>query len=262
MNDQRESLRHTFAMAIGVALACSLLVTAAVQYFRPLQLAYAALERNRIILRAGGVLAADEPASDRDVASAFRRLDARLVDLRTGEFSTSADALLYDYRAAAQDTNTSAPIPAGRDVAKLGRRAHLAPVYIRREDDRLVRIVLPVSGQGMWSTIHGYIALGPDLNTIEALTVFEHQETPGIGDRIEDPAWLTKWAGKRAYDEQGVPRVGVAKDIFDPISPDAVHTVDAISGATVTADGVTRMVRFWLGPDGFGPFLNRLRELG
>lgn len=260
MSQQRESLSHTFAMAIGVALACSLLVSGAVQYFRPMQLAYAALDRNRVIVQAGGLLPANESSSDREIASAFRNIDARLVDLRTGEFSTVADPLVYNQIEAALDETSSSPIPEEFDLAKLGRRAHFAPVYIRRENDRPVRVVLPIYGQGMWSMISGYLALGSDLNTIETLHIFEHGETPGIGDRIEDPEWLGKWSGKRVFDQQGLPRIGLADGIVDPTSPEAIHAVDAISGATVTADAVSRMVRFWMGPDGFGPFLSKLRE--
>jgi len=260
MSPPRESLSQTFAMAIGVALACSLLVSAAVQYFRPMQLAYVALERNRVIVQSGGLLSANEIASDREVASAFRNLEARLVDLRTGEFSAAADPMVYNQREAALDETSSSPIPEEFDLAKLGRRAHFAPVYIRRENDGIVRVVLPIYGQGMWSVISGYLSLGPDLNTIEALHIFEHEETPGIGDRIEDPQWLEKWSGKRVFDQGGVPRVRVAGGVVDPTSPEALHAVDAITGATVTADAVSRMVRFWMGREGFGPFLDKLRE--
>jgi Na+-transporting NADH:ubiquinone oxidoreductase subunit C len=106
----------------------------------------------------------------------------------------------------------------------------------------------------MWSTIHGFIALGPDLATVAGVRFHEHGETPGIGDRIEDRAWLASWAGKRAYGDAGEVVLRIGGTRADP----AAH-VDAITGATVTVGAVDRLVSFWLGPAGYGPFLAALR---
>jgi Na+-transporting NADH:ubiquinone oxidoreductase subunit C len=121
---------------------------------------------------------------------------------------------------------------------------------------------LPVYGTGYISTLRGYLALDADLNTIRGLSFYEHAETPGLGSEIENPRWRELWVGKRARDAAGALRLGVARGAVDPDSPDADFLVDGISGATRTGVGVTNLLRFWLGPDGFGPFLERLAREG
>ena len=114
-------------------------------------------------------------------------------------------------------------------------------------------------GQGYLSTLWGYLALGGDGNTIRGLSFYEHGETPGLGSEIDTEAWLSQWSGKRLFDEQGEPRIRVVKGRAERASP---YEVDGIAGATRTGDGVTNLIRFWTGPDGFGPYLERMRAGG
>ncbi|MEC8484851.1 MAG: FMN-binding protein, partial [Pseudomonadota bacterium] len=62
--------------------------------------------------------------------------------------------------------------------------------------------------------------------------------------------------------EQGEAVIGLAKAAVDPNDPQASHKVDGLSGATLTSRGVTNLVQYWLGEDGFGPFLTKLRSEG
>ena len=82
---------------------------------------------------------------------------------------------------------------------------------------------------------------------------------------LRSPRWLARWEGKRVYadgHEGGDVRLQVIKGRVDAAATDAVHRVDGLSGATLTANGVTGMVHYWLGRDGYGPFLERLRNGG
>ena len=90
------------------------------------------------------------------------------------------------------------------------------------------------------------------------LTFYEHGETPGLGARIDDPAWKDLWMGKRVRDDAGALRIGVARQAVPSASPDAPFLVDGIVGATWTSSGVDALVRFWMGEDGYGPFLEKL----
>jgi Na+-transporting NADH:ubiquinone oxidoreductase subunit C len=135
-------------------------------------------------------------------------------------------------------------------------------VHLVLEGARVELVVLPVHGEGFVSTLYGYLALDGDLNSIRSLVFFEHAETPGLGAQIEDPRWLAKWRGKLVRDAEGRIRIRVAPDAVAPDAPDAVHEVDGITGATYTGEGVTNLLRFWLGEDGFGPFLRRLETHG
>ena len=118
-------------------------------------------------------------------------------------------------------------------------------------------MILPVRGTGYQSTLKGYLALEADLNTVAALTFYEQEETPGLGSRIEESAWQALWPGKQLADAEGVIRIEVVKG-----AGGGVHEVDGISGATRTGIGITNLMRFWLGPDGYGPYLERLRTGG
>ncbi|GHD99720.1 hypothetical protein U879_06235 [Defluviimonas sp. 20V17] len=86
-------------------------------------------------------------------------------------------------------------------------------------------------------------------------TIFAQSETPGLGARIADPAWQVLWAGRRAVTPSGKIVISVVRG-----NATGPSEVDGISGATRSGIGVARMVRFWLGPEGFGPFLARLRS--
>jgi Na+-transporting NADH:ubiquinone oxidoreductase subunit C len=252
----RESVVRTLAVAAGVALVCSLLVSSAVYWLRPIQLAYSSVERNRAVLVAAGLVERDAELTERELADRYLALEPRLVDLDAGRF-VNADASIvasYDYRAAMDDPERSREIAAAADIASLGSRPRLMPVYLQRVDSELARIVLPVYGRGMWSTIYGYVVLGADLRTVANASFYEHGETPGIGDRIQNAEWLGSWIGKLAYAPDGevVLRIGGGDG-------PAASRIDAITGATVTVTAVDRFVRYWLGDDGYGPFLAGLR---
>jgi len=249
-----ESPGKTLLVAIGVALACSLMVSSAVHFLRPVQVAYSRLVQNRIILETAGLVSSRETISDREVISRFLDLDVRIIELRTGESMDEMDPLIFEQRSAAANPDLSIAIPQSRDIAQLIRRARFAPVYLLKTGDRIEGIVLPIHGQGMWSRIYGYISLAADLNTIVAIRFYEHGETPGVGDRIQDPQWLQQWSGKRLYDDNGAFAFQVTG--AGPASP---YRVDSITGATITSQGVGNIVAYWLGPDGFGPFLSHLR---
>jgi Na+-transporting NADH:ubiquinone oxidoreductase subunit C len=133
-------------------------------------------------------------------------------------------------------------------------------VYIVWNEDGLERVILPVRGAGMWSTLYGYIALESDLNTIAGMTFYEQNETPGLGDQITHGHWLEQWKGRRIYDEQGEARFRVSEGVVAAGSATSGYEVDALTGATVTGNAVTGMMHYWFGPHGYQGFLAALRE--
>ena len=222
-----------------------------------MQLAYQSIERNRAVLEASRLIEPGLDLADNEIVDRFLVLETRIVDLDTDAFSDAVSPITYDVRAAMNDPDRTEPIPSELDTASLGRRPVYLPVYLLLDDQRVERIVLPVYGPGMWSTIHGFISLQADFATIEGVAFYEHGETPGIGDRILDPAWLAQWRGQPAYDDSGqlVLRIGA-----NSTSSTSNSGIDAISGATVTVSAVEDLVRYWLGDDGFGPILADLRR--
>ena len=94
-----------------------------------------------------------------------------------------------------------------------------------------------------------------DRNTIKGISFYEHKETPGLGARIEEPKWRATWKGIHSYDDKGEVATGVTK-AGNPKD----NWVDGISGATLTSRGVSNMIQFWLGEQGYKPYLDAQRE--
>ena len=248
-----ESPAKAILVVLGTAFLCSLLVTTAAVTLQPIQRAYKDLKRNRFIVGISGLVEPGAELADAEVVSLFQDLEARLVDIDAGRFDQRMNPLTFDQRQAASDPELGVDIPSDVDLAGLGRRSRLATVYIVGEPSRPERIILPIRGRGMWSTIAGFLALEGDLNSISAVTFYEQGETAGIGDQILNPRWQAGWRGRTLFDANGV----LAFRIADGAAT-TPQEVDAIAGATQTTGSVTAMVQYWFGPHGFGPFLENL----
>ncbi|MBO4330431.1 MAG: FMN-binding protein, partial [Rhodocyclaceae bacterium] len=72
--------------------------------------------------------------------------------------------------------------------------------------------------------------------------------------------WKALWPGKQAFNAAGDPDIHVIKGNVDASNPNAAHQVDGLAGATLTSKGVQHLLDFWLGQQGFGPFLANLRQ--
>lgn len=252
MNPQRDSIGNTIKVSLLVCLACALVVSTAAVTLAPKQVENRQQFRQVNILRVAGMY-----APGINVAEAFGRVERRFVDLSSGQYVDMPDS--YD------------PLQAARD-AELGQRLSVDPagirvmprvgeVYLARDDDgRVSRVILPVHGYGLWSTMYGFLALEPDLDTIAGIGFYEHAETPGLGGEIDNPRWQQQWVGKQLFDEDGEIALEVLKGRVPDGTPDPQHKIDGLSGATMTTRGVQNLVRFWMGEQAYGPYLARLRQ--
>ncbi len=157
------------------------------------------------------------------------------------------------------------------DIAELFAKIQPSPValadgntvevYLVKDGDELQQILLPISGPGLWSTMYGYLSVAPDGNTVKGIRFYEHGETPGLGAQVDKEDWLAQWVGKQLYDDNGSPRIQVVRGFVNRGSSnaDARYQVDGLSGATLTGNGVTKLVQHWMGPEGFGPYLETFR---
>lgn len=243
-----------FGVAFLVALVCAGVVSTAAIVLEPRQTAHLEAER---AARMAAMLDTLPAMAEVLAESGADSLTTYLVDLSNGEIAPDQDADSYDMAAAAADPATAVAIPAELDVAGLRQRAPFAPVYVLERDGQVELIVLPVSGNGYQSRIEALLALQADLRTVAALTITAQGETAGLGARIEDPEWQALWPGREVADDTGAIRISVVRG--QASSP---YEVDGISGATRTGNGVTNMLRYWLGDHGFGPFLDTLRNGG
>lgn len=251
----RDSVANTLLVSVGISLVASVLVSAAAIYLKPVQARNEGLYRQQIILDVAGLFSPGD-----DIDERFAAIDSRVVELATGEYTDAVDAAEFDAVEAAGDPALGVRIADSADIANIRRRARYSPVYLVRDGDRLSQIILPVYGSGLWSTMRGFIALEPDGNTVRGLRFYEHAETPGLGDQIDKPAWRALWPGKKLFADGPLPRIAVIRGRVDERSPEAVYEVDGLSGATLTGRGVTNLLRYWTGPDGFGPYLATIRS--
>jgi Na+-transporting NADH:ubiquinone oxidoreductase subunit C len=248
---------YTLRFAAVVAVTSSAVVATTAVALASRQEANRLLDRRRHVLEVTALSAPGERLAADEVTRRFAEsVRTMAIELATGEVATSVDAETFDPRRAAQDPERSRPAP--RNAAGVARLPEHALVYQVVRDGEVETLVLPFEGVGLWSTMYGYIALSGDLSTVRGVTFYEHAETAGLGALISDPDWRALWQGRRVFGDEWEPRLSVIKGRAPP--PDvAPFEVDGLSGATLTGNGVTAALHFWLGDAGFGPYLARYR---
>ena len=246
--------KKTIIIAFLLCLVCSVLVSASAVMFKPVQIANKQADIKKNILAVTGLL-----DSSSDINTLFEQFEVKIVDLETGEYS-DIDPITYDQRKAAGDPDQSIKLSQEQDIANIGRRAKLAKVYLLKDGNKLKQLVLPIHGYGLWSTLYGFVSLESDFNTIGGLQFYSHAETPGLGGEVDNPKWRKQWQGKKAFNDAGELKIEVIRGHVDFQVAGAEHQVDGLSGATLTSRGVSHLVKFWLGNDGFGPYLKKMSE--
>lgn len=250
----RDSVRYTLLFAGTVCLVCALVVSTSVVMLRDRQAQNQKVDRLARVLEVAGLVELDEKLAATEVLTRFeQRVRARVVALADGQENQQIDPLAFNQRRAAQDAQTSRPAPP--NDARVLRLPKHGLVYEVLDGDKISKLVLPIQGYGLWSTMYGYLALEGDGSTVAGIAFYEHAETPGLGGEIDNPRWRSSWEGRKLYDAQGKLALRVAKG---PVGDDP-NRVEAISGATITSRGVSHAIALWLGPDGFGPYLDDYR---
>ena len=247
---KKESPIKTIVVAIVLSLVCSVVVSFAAIQLKPQQELNKELDRKRNILIAAGLL--EQGGTQSEIEELFKQVETKVVDLSTGQFVEAPKG--FNQRKYAKDPETNKVLQGKADIAGIKKRSTLANVYLVRDGLQLDTIILPVHGYGLWSTMYAFLALEPDTTTVVGFKYYEQGETAGLGGEIENPTWRAIWPGKEVLDEQGEPVIKLVKG-----SAQNEHQVDGLSGATLTSNGVENTLIYWLGEDGFGPFLERVR---
>ncbi|MFT2089608.1 Na(+)-translocating NADH-quinone reductase subunit C [Paraglaciecola sp. 2405UD69-4] len=244
MSAKKETLGKTVGVVVAVCLVCSIIVSGAAVGLRSLQQNNAALDKQSNIIEAAGLT---EKAAG-DIAGTFEKyVEERFVDLESGEYVEVPEG--YDMYKAAKDPEYAVKVE-GSNVG-FQQRASVASVYIVKDDAGAVsRIILPVHGSGLWDLMYGLLAVDADGNTIRELVYYQQKETPGLGGEVQNPSWKAKWNGKKLY-ENGEVAIQVKKGE----NANNEYAVDALSGATLTSNGVQNTLSYWVGENGYGPYL-------
>lgn len=253
MAQGNNSIKKVLTVAFALCLVCSIIVSTAAVALRSKQ------ELNQELDRKVNILAvADLYQPGMSVQDEFARaVTPRVVNLETGEYTDAVDPASYDGFAAAKDPELSHALSSEQDIAGIGRQEKYATVYLVGDVNDPEQVILPIRGKGLWGLMRGYLSVKGDGNTINGITFFSHSETPGLGGEVDNPRWKANWEGKEVYGSADTlqPAIELVKgDANEPTE------VDALSGATLTSRGVTNLVQFWLGAEGFGSYLARFRS--
>jgi len=259
-----DSIQKTLTVAILLCLVCSVIVAGAAVGLKEQQNLNKANDKKAAVLKAAGLYTPDAKVDEQ-----FKQISTRIVNIEAGRFATEdelqeiRDANLsvenFDQRKSSKMPELSRALTSDEDEASIRRLEKFAAVYLVESGDRVEKIVLPVHGYGLWSTLYGFLALEGDMETVIGLGFYSHAETPGLGGEVDNPKWKSLWEGKKLHDDSGELAIAVIKGAAPQGSQ---HQVDGLSGATLTSRGVSNLVRFWVGDKAFGGLLKQLKGQG
>lgn len=291
----KDSIFNVFFIATSVCLVCSFLVAGAAVSLKSMQdqnkkrdvmmnIIRVAGIQDRDIESAGSVEAFFVPPEEGD-DSERPYIEDVLVDLETGDPAkglelarqflemdegTSPDKIIaeFDQLKAANHKAHQTKLDKNADLAGLATLEKVSHIYLLRDSDgQVVKYIFPVRGKGLWSILYGFVSVEPDFQTISGLTFYSHGETPGLGGEVDNPDWKRQWTlqenrrgelvGKQIFGDADEVKISVVKGkTNDPFQ------VDGLAGATITSNGVTNMLRFWFGDQGFGPYIKKMKNTG
>jgi Na+-transporting NADH:ubiquinone oxidoreductase subunit C len=251
VSSNNESVQKTITVALVLCLVCAVVVSSAAVILRPAQAVNEKANMQMNILQAAGLYDPQQSIQDQ-----FQIVTTRLVNIETGEFVEGIDAERYNQRKASKDPSMNRVLSGEEDIASIKRQAKIAKIYLIENGDQIEKIILPIHGYGLWSTLYGFMALEGDGNTVAGLGFYEHAETPGLGGEVDNPNWKAQWTGKQVYNGDAV-ALRLVKGGADRSDS---YGVDALSGATLTSRGVDNLLKFWMSDAGFKPFLDNLKQ--
>lgn len=252
-----DSTAKTFIMATLVCLVCAVFVSVSAVALKPLQILNKELDKKKNILQVAGLYQDGD-----DIEAAFSKIEIKLIDLETGEYTTELDATTYDEIKAAKDPALNVQIPKEKDLGSIRMRPKLMPVYQVKDGDKVTQLILPINGYGLWSTLYGFLAVENDGQTIVGLSYYQHAETPGLGGEVDNPKWKSLWLGKKIYGPNGDVAIDVVKGSVAPDAKGGEFQVDGLAGATLTSRGVGNMLKYWMGAEGYQQYLSKIQANG
>lgn len=255
---QLNSVKYTIVFSAIVCISCSVLVAVSAVALAERQETNRRVYRQRNVLMAAGIVKDGQNVSNQEVIKLYNEnIEPKLIDLETGAYVDEGNPAEYNQQAARDDPARSRPAPPNDSSIKRVPKHGL--VFHVMKEGKIDAVVIPIEGYGLWGTLYGYLALEHDGKTVRGITYYDHKETPGLGGEVDNPKWKALWPGRDAYDANRQPAIKVIKGQAGPVEADP-HHIDGLSGATITSNGVTHMMQFWLGDNGYGPFLHKFGE--
>ena len=214
--------RYTFLYAIGISIVTAVILVLTSENLKPLQEANVALDNKKNILKS--VLVNSE---EREVVES--------------QYNSSVEELVLNSEGQIQENISVDDVDMKKEVAKEKSERNL-PLYVYTSEDGNKSYVIPLRGVGLWGPIWGYISIKDDFNTVKG-AFFDHKgETTGLGAEIAETPFQQQFEGKMIYNNDGeFVSVNVMKST-QKSNLDSENRVDAISGGTITSNGVDEMI--------------------
>ena len=219
----RDSNKHTYIFAVLMVLSVALVLSFTSESLKDLQNANVKKEKMQNILSSVGINVSRDESED------------LYMDYISEELSLKSDGTIDD-DIKAFDINLALEVKKDSDTQRF-------PLYIANVENEKF-YVIPLRGAGLWAEIWGYIALKEDINTIKGVSFDHKSETAGLGAEITEDWFIDSFTDEKINDSQGnFVGVYLTKSNNDPRNEDKMdNEVDAISGATITGDGVSDMI--------------------
>jgi len=251
----KDSALNIAFVGVGLCLLCSAIISLIAIQLRSVQNENVVKDMQKKIVSSAGL-----QLEYGSVENAMMNIKTIVVDLDQGKI-VDINPNSYELSKELREEGKYKFLSAENDIASIKKREKYSKVYIEYKDDKINTLILPVRGYGLWGILYGYLAIKSDFNTVAGLEFYEHKETPGLGAEIDNPKWKALWKGKKIYQENGEVSLKVIKGNVLASSDNVNYEVDGLSGATLTCNGVTNLIAYWMGSDGFLNFINNLREL-
>lgn len=255
-----DSIKKVLLVSFSLCIFCSVLVSGAAIVLKEKQDQNKVIDVKRNLLISSGVI--DASVKDKtEILNAYSAVVELAVDLSSGNVISGYDVASLDMRKMAKVPGQNIELSSTADLAKIKSISKISKVYlVKNSSNKVEKIVLPIHGKGLWSTLYGFLALSPDTKTVKGLGFYEHGETPGLGGEVDNPRWKKNWINKVVLDGNFKPQMVVVKGQVDHGQASNANKIDGLSGATITSNGVQSLVNFWVGENGFGPFLTKFRN--
>jgi len=222
----KQSNLYIFVYASVMVVVVAAVLALASTSLRPAQQKNIDTEKRLDILKSVGAAAevASAPSKDVYVSDEYKKVivDQYAVNVK-GEKVDGVDVFRLDLKV---------------ELSKPANQRAL-PVYVASLSDGSTKYILPIRGRGLWGPIWGYISLNDDFNTIYGATFAHKGETPGLGAEISTPKFQNQFKGKTIFKDGKFVSVSVIKPGSAPLTS---HSVDAISGGTITSKGLEEML--------------------
>ena len=218
-------MKNKYVFILTIAIVCSLLLSLASEGLKDLRNKNIEIDKKKNILTAIGIDVNSFSVLDIDKYFADN-IDTLIIDTLG---NTIPNISITDIKEIENKKNG--------EVSYYYNSKEVLPLYKEIKENV---VIIPISGKGLWSSLFGYFAIDAgNFSTVKGITFYAHGETPGLGAEISKEWFQSNFIGKEVYDEGELLSIRVTK----PGLANDLYEVDGISGATITSNGVTNLLK-------------------